>query len=278
MGPGSAGSVPAPASTQVAEFRGFLCGEGWGRIRRAGDRPPRGSRHRIDWTAPPRGGAHDQGPDARARGVPVCLCDARAGARPTRRDACARGARRRALAPGWRAARHAAELGHYRRDRPRRMEDHFFARRARHIHQARVALHTGDRDSPPATATRHTGTFVGESERSNDCIQNVRTRLGWVEEPTGHASFGYDALGQLVRTVREIDGRRAEEQQTYSPSGRVLGVAYDDGFGPRGPDQIGLAPRRTHPRHQGGPGQMRTQTSGWPSTRSTPPCPPTTPS
>ena len=67
-------------------------------------------------------------------------------------------------------------------------------------------------------------------DEARDGGDNVRTRLGWVEEPTGHASFGYDAQGQLVRTVREIDGRRAEEHQTLSPSGLVLGVAYDDGF------------------------------------------------
>lgn len=63
-----------------------------------------------------------------------------------------------------------------------------------------------------------------------DGAEHVRTRLGWVEEPTGYVAFGYDAAGQLVRTVREIDGRRAEETRTLSPSGLLLGVAYDDGF------------------------------------------------
>ncbi len=67
-------------------------------------------------------------------------------------------------------------------------------------------------------------------DEARDGGENVRTRLGWVEEPTGHVSFGYDAMGRQVRTVREIDGHRAEEQQTLSPSGLLLGVAYDDGF------------------------------------------------
>jgi RHS repeat-associated protein len=59
---------------------------------------------------------------------------------------------------------------------------------------------------------------------------NVRGRLAWVEEPTGYAALGYDPLGRAARSVRVIDGVRLEETTDHSPSGLVLGRAYDDGF------------------------------------------------
>jgi RHS repeat-associated protein len=59
---------------------------------------------------------------------------------------------------------------------------------------------------------------------------HVRGRLGWISEPTGHASIVYDAFGRSISTLRTIDGLVASEALTLSPSGLVLRRSHGDGF------------------------------------------------
>ena len=69
-----------------------------------------------------------------------------------------------------------------------------------------------------------------DAARPDEPTANVRARLAWVEEPTGYAAFGYDALGRTARRVRTIDGSRLDQSTVRSPSGLVLGHSDADGF------------------------------------------------
>jgi RHS repeat-associated protein len=55
-------------------------------------------------------------------------------------------------------------------------------------------------------------------------------RLAWVTEPTGIVELGYDELGRVARTRRDVDGRVADEHTGYAASGLVRETRYADGL------------------------------------------------
>lgn len=54
-------------------------------------------------------------------------------------------------------------------------------------------------------------------------------RLAWVEEPTGRVQLGYDAMGRLAHLRRTVNGQTADEQTTFSTTGKPLAINYLDG-------------------------------------------------
>ena len=66
--------------------------------------------------------------------------------------------------------------------------------------------------------------------------EHTAGRLAWVEEVTGTVQLGYDARGNEVRFHREIDDTvaqvqlSAEEVRTFSPSGLLREVDFQDGL------------------------------------------------
>jgi RHS repeat-associated protein len=67
--------------------------------------------------------------------------------------------------------------------------------------------------------------------RHKDAVEgNTAGRLAWVEEPTGHAMFGYDSLGRLTRTQRVIDDKVATQTVELAAAGYVISRSTDDGL------------------------------------------------
>ena len=66
--------------------------------------------------------------------------------------------------------------------------------------------------------------------------EHTAGRLAWVEEVTGTVQLGYDARGNEVRFHREINDTvaqvqlSAEEVRTFSPSGLLREVDFQDGL------------------------------------------------
>ncbi len=60
---------------------------------------------------------------------------------------------------------------------------------------------------------------------------NTLGRVAWIEEPTGEVDFAYDVDGREARVRRIVSGRSVEVRHTHAPTGPLLAVSYDDGFG-----------------------------------------------
>lgn len=75
-----------------------------------------------------------------------------------------------------------------------------------------------------------------DAPRAGSDFAYTRSRLAWVEEPTGIVEAGYDAYGQQARvrrSIADLDRDRdlvAEETTTFSPSGLIRQIDFHDGL------------------------------------------------
>lgn len=74
--------------------------------------------------------------------------------------------------------------------------------------------------------------FVYHYDVAKDGSADARAlgRVAWIEEPTGEMQLAYDGEGRLATTRRIVHGRSLQESHQYGASGKLLGVAFDDGF------------------------------------------------
>jgi RHS repeat-associated protein len=90
---------------------------------------------------------------------------------------------------------------------------------------------TWDGAGRPLTSTDVTGkSYVYHYDTARVAMAtNTAGRLAWVEEPTGSVDFAYDAQGRQSWMRRTVNGSAAEKTVSYSPSGLIRSLQWDDG-------------------------------------------------